>query len=64
MKVPTSGRPFKDVVNDALRRGLAVESQMQALPPFKIAPEHRVRLKPGPIYDEVREIFAELDGRH
>jgi hypothetical protein len=56
-----SGRPFEDIVNDALRMGLASAKTVQELPPFKIDPEHIMRLKPGYNYDKVEEVFDRLD---
>jgi hypothetical protein len=56
-----SGRAFKDVVNDALRKGLALEIAAKRLPPFAIADEHLIRLIPGLNYDKVEEIFDQLD---
>jgi len=61
-KVRKSGRPFKEVVNDALRAGLAVDGRTKGLPPFKILPEELTRLKRGPNYDKVEEVFDQLDG--
>jgi hypothetical protein len=60
-KVRRSGRPFKEVVNEALRAGLALENRVKQLPPFKIPPEHLITLKQGPNYDKVEEVFDELD---
>jgi hypothetical protein len=62
LKVRRSGRPFKDVVNDALRTGLAIDNQVKALPPFRIDGGHLIRLKPGYNYDKVdEEVFDRLD---
>jgi len=60
-KVRRSGRSFKDVVNDALRTGLAIDNHVKALPPFRIDREHLIRLKPGYNYDKVEEVFDRLD---
>jgi hypothetical protein len=56
-----SGRSFKEVVNDALRNGLALEAKAKRLPPFRIEASDLVDLKPGLNYDKVEEIFDELD---
>jgi hypothetical protein len=60
-KARKSGRAFKDVVNDALRKGLAVDSQAKRLPPFAIEAEHLLNLRPGLNYDKVEDIFDQLD---
>lgn len=39
-------RPFKQVVNDALRRGLAPQAAPRTAKPVRIVP-HRARLRPG-----------------
>lgn len=61
-KVRKSGRPFKAIVNEALRAGLALEGRAKQLPPFKIEARHLIRLKAGPNYDKVEEVFDQLDG--
>ncbi len=55
-----SGRPFKQVVNEAIRTGLA--RQAKKLPPFEIQGRELIRLKPGFNYDKVEDIFDQLDG--
>jgi hypothetical protein len=60
-KARKSGRPFKQVVNDALRTGLALEQHAKRLPPFTIQSHQLLRLKPGFNYDKVEEIFDQLD---
>ena len=61
LKVRRTGRPFKEIVNDALRTGLAIDNQVKALPPFTIDRAHLIRLKPGYNYDKVEEVFDHLD---
>jgi hypothetical protein len=60
-KARKSGRPFKEVVNDALRTGLALEHNAKRLPPFTIEPDQLLELKPGFNYDKAEEIFDQLD---
>ena len=55
-----SGRSFKDVVNDSLRRGLTLHPRSVPLPPFKV--KARSWGKPGFNYDRVWEIIEQLDG--
>lgn len=54
-----SGRPFKDIVNESLRRGLTVQPRRASLPPFEI--KARPWGKPGFRYDRVWEIIEQLD---
>ena len=61
LKARKSGRAFKDVVNDALRSGLAAQSRAKLLAPFEIERGHLLHLKRGPNYDKVEEIFDQLD---
>jgi hypothetical protein len=61
LKVRRSGRPFKEIVNDALRTGLAIDNQVKALPPFTIDRKHLIRLKSGYNFDKVEEVFDRLD---
>ena len=37
---------FKDVVNDAIRRGLAPQARTEETPPYRVRP-HRTTLRPG-----------------
>ena len=46
MQSRLQGRPFKQVVNDALRRGIAPASQGSELPTFRVLP-NRSALVPG-----------------
>lgn len=57
-----TGRPFKEVVNAAIRLGLTLESQTKRLTPFEIDSQDVLHLKPGPNYDKVEQLFDELDG--
>ncbi len=61
LKVRRSGRPFKEIVNDALRTGLAIDNQVTALPPFTIDRKHLIRLKSGYNFSKVEEVFDRLD---
>ena len=61
MKARRSGQAFKVVVNDAIRMGLAVESQARHLLPFTIPQRHVIHLKPGFNYDKVEDVLDQLD---
>ena len=57
-----TGRSFKQVVNEAIRTGLAVQGRARRLPDFRIEAHHLVSLKPGFNYDKVEGVLDELDG--
>ncbi len=63
-KARKTGRSLKDVVNDALRNGLAAESHMRHLTPFTFEQPQLIRLKRGFNYDKVDEIFDQVDTPH
>ena len=57
-----AGRPFRDVVNETLRRGLAmrrVSAQRQA---FRIAVRDLGNLKPGLSLENIGELVEQLEG--
>jgi hypothetical protein len=57
-----SGRAFKDVVNDALRRGLAARRRGDARAPFKIVARDLGELRPGLSLDNVAELIEQVEG--
>jgi len=57
-----TGRPFKRVVNEALRTGLAAKANAGALPPFRIAAKQTFRIKSDFNYVKAEDLFDELDG--
>jgi hypothetical protein len=58
-----AGRPFREIVNETLRQGLAasrrVTSQRRA---FKIAARDLGNLKPGLSLDNVAELVEQVEG--
>lgn len=58
-EVRRSGRPYRAVVNDALRRGL--ESAPPDLPPFH-AETRPMGLRPGVQLDDIAGLLDRLDG--
>ena len=58
-EVRRSGRPYRAVVNDALRRGL--ESESPDLPPFR-AEARPMGLRPGVQLDDIAGLLDLLDG--
>jgi plasmid stability protein len=58
-----SGRPFRDVVNEMLRRGLTPRSPgAQRRPPFKAAVRDLGELKPGLSLDDVAGLLEQVEG--
>lgn len=57
-----SGRPFKAVVNDMLRNGLASRSPTGARPPFKILARDLGDLRPGLSLDSIADTIEQLEG--
>lgn len=55
-----SGRSFKEIVNDSLRRDLTTRTRPVSFPPFEV--KARPWGKPGFNYDQVWEIIEQLDG--
>jgi hypothetical protein len=58
-EVRRSGRPYRAVVNDALRRGL--ESSSLELPPFLVE-ARPMGLRPGVQLDDIAGLLDLLDG--
>ncbi len=57
-----SGRPFKVVVNDALRRGLRHTEEMQLAAPFVVKPHDFGGVRPGVSLDKIGTLLAHLEG--
>jgi hypothetical protein len=56
------GRPFKEVVNDALRRGLVAERTLKARAPFRVEARDLGGLRPGVSLDNVAELLEQIEG--
>jgi hypothetical protein len=59
-----AGLPFREIVNETLRRGLAsrrVTAERQA---FKITARDLGDLKPGLCLDNVAELIEQVEGSH
>lgn len=59
--VSSSGKPFKQVVNEAMRLGL---QQLQAPPkpkPYRYKP-HNMGLRPGINLDNIGELLEQIEG--
>lgn len=57
-----SGRAFRDVVNDMLRRGLARPTAASAREPFTITARDLGRLRPGLNLDNIADLLEQVEG--
>lgn len=55
------GRPFKEVVNEALRASLQRRSRPKS-EPFRITPRDLGELRPGVSLDNVADLLEQLEG--
>ena len=55
------GRPIKQVVNEALRIGLAQMSKPPKPRPYR-GPSFKMGLRPGFSYDNIGELLAQAEG--
>jgi hypothetical protein len=57
-----AGRPFREIVNETLRRGLASRRTTAEPPAFKVIARDLGDLKPGLSLDNVAELIEQLEG--
>jgi hypothetical protein len=57
-----TGRPFRTVVNETLRRGLASRPPAAARTPFRIAARDLGELRPGLSLDNIGDVLEQLEG--
>jgi hypothetical protein len=57
-----TGRPFREIVNDTLRRGLASRPAAARRPPFRIAVRDLGNLKTGLSLDNIAELIEQVEG--
>jgi hypothetical protein len=57
-----TGRPFRAVVNDTLRRGLAKPPRPETLEPFVIQPRELGRRRPGLNVDNIAGLLDQVEG--
>ena len=57
-----TGRAFRDVVNDTLRRGLARPAAAPPREPFKVRSRDMGRLRPGLTLDSVADLIEQAEG--
>ena len=53
-------QPFKQIVNDAIRRGLIPGGSRRAAKPYRVAP-HRAALRPGFDFGALNRLAEELE---
>lgn len=56
-----TGKAFKDIINDALRRALPEMQQARPLDPYVTKPHH-MGLRPGISLDNVQELLSRIEG--
>ena len=61
-EVRRTGRPFKDVVNECLRAGLAQRQTRLVTGRFEVRPRDFGGLRPGLSLDNVAELLEQVDG--
>ena len=59
-EVRRTGRPFKTVVNEALKRGLGLMGKPTRPPRFEVRP-HAFGFRPGVDLDRLNQVADELD---
>ena len=57
-----AGRPFRDIVNEALRRGLATRQGAASRRAFKIKARDLGNLRPGLSLDNVADLIEQVEG--
>jgi hypothetical protein len=57
-----AGRPFREVVNETLRRGLASRRIPARRQPFKVRVRDLGNLRPGLSLDNVAELIEHVEG--
>jgi hypothetical protein len=57
-----TGRTFRDLVNDTLRRGLARPSALPARGPFRVQARDLGSLRPGLSLDSVANLLEQVEG--
>ncbi len=57
-----AGRPFREIVNETLRRGLARRRLTRRRQPFRIETRDLGNLKPGLSLDNVADLIEQVEG--
>jgi len=61
-RVRVSGKSFREVVNEALRRGLTVPARSEMRPPFVVRARDLGDLRPGLTLDNVAALLEAAEG--
>jgi hypothetical protein len=63
LEAQRSGRPFREVVNDTLRKGMATAARApRNSKPFVVKTRDLGRLRPGISLDNVSELIEQVEG--
>ena len=57
-----AGRPFREVVHEALRLGLSGQDKPRARKPFKVVTRDLGELRPGLSLDNIAELIEQVEG--
>jgi len=57
-----AGRPFREVVNETLRLGMANRARPRARKPFKVVARDLGEVRPGLSFDNVAELLEQVEG--
>lgn len=57
-----TGRAFRDVVNETLRRGLARPAAVPPRAPFKVQTRDMGQLRPGLSLDSIADLIEQAEG--
>ncbi|MDP3972653.1 MAG: hypothetical protein Q8P61_07070 [Candidatus Nanopelagicales bacterium] len=57
-----SGRPFREIVNETIREGLAARDRTRDSTPFKVNARDLGRLQPGISLDNIAELLETIEG--
>ncbi|MEO8503626.1 MAG: CopG family transcriptional regulator [Acidobacteriota bacterium] len=58
----SSGRTFRDIVNESLRAGLTLVSAPPAIEPFRVRVRDLGELRPGLGLDSVADLLSQVEG--
>jgi plasmid stability protein len=62
LRTRQTGRPFRDVVNDTLRRGLATPQTGGVRPPFVVKARDLGALRPGFNLNNIGDVIEQAEG--
>lgn len=57
-----AGKPFREVVNETLRRGLVARRPAAVRPPFEVKARDLGGLKPGLSLDNIGSLLEQIEG--